>query len=290
MSKSINTRYVVLPDTHGELVDRPALECTLRIIEIVKPTGVIHLGDVGEWTSVNHHRYDRIRRPDLPVVADRIRHDARMVLKYVLNPLDEACDRAGVKERHMLQGNHDAWLDHFVEANPDYADCVFDEATGYAFKHIFAWQKRGWVVHPCGKLLKIGHLNFYHGHLYAGVHHTQNHLQKMGVNIVYGHHHDLQIRHVSHADGPKCAYSLGCLKKLDDGSNQWLGRRPTNWAHFCAVVDFYDGGRFSIHPVPIIFGKCTLLGRNEVIDGNKPRPLGKIKRSKSNRPSQWGTK
>jgi len=287
--QTISSRYICIGDTHGDLVDRPALECVLQTIEVIKPNGVIHLGDLGEWSAVNHHKKQGYK-PDLPLVADRIRHEARMVCKHVLNPLDEACDKAGVHIKHLLTGNHDAWLDNFVDANPDYADCVFDEATGYQFKDIFDWKKRGWTLHEFGKLLKIGHLRFYHGHLYGGLHHTQNHLQRMGVSIVYGHWHDLQIKHIAHADGPKGAYSLGCLKRLDDESNQWLGRRPTNWAHAFGVVDFYGNDRFSVHVVPIIFGKCTILGRNEVIDGNKPRPLVKIKRSSSKRPKTWSTK
>ena len=62
--ESINKRYIVIPDTHGELVDRAALECVLQGIEIIKPTGIIHLGDVGEWSGVNQHRYKRKRTPD----------------------------------------------------------------------------------------------------------------------------------------------------------------------------------------------------------------------------------
>lgn len=281
--QAIHARYIVLPDTHGELVDRPALECVLQSIEIIKPTGVIHLGDIGEWESVNHHRYKRKRHPDPHEVAEGIRHDARMVRKYVLDPLQESCDKANVEKKEMIEGNHDRWLDRFVEVNPDYADTTFDEATGYRFDQIFAWADRGWRVHQCGKLLKIGELNFYHGHLYGGIHHAHNHLVKMGVNVVYGHWHDYQAKHITHADGPKGAYSLGCLKKDDPESNEWLEHRPVNWAHMFGVVDFYAGGRFSVHPVPIIYGKCTLIGTNEVIDGNRPRPLAKVKRGPTNR-------
>ena len=55
----ILSRYIVIPDTPGGLVDRPAFECVLQAIELIKPTGVIHLGDIGEWACVNHHRFKR---------------------------------------------------------------------------------------------------------------------------------------------------------------------------------------------------------------------------------------
>jgi len=269
----IYKRYVVLPDTHAPLVDRPALECVLQAIEIIKPTGVIFLGDLGEWESVNHHKHKRIRQPDPFEVSKDIRRDARQVRKYVLDPLDRVCDAVGVKDKRMLTGNHDRWLDYFVEANPDYERMPFDEASGYKFDQIFDWKGRGWRIWPCGKLMKIGKLRFYHGHLYGGIHHARNHLLRMGVNIVYAHWHDFQAVHVTHADGPKGAYSLGCLKKQDPDSNEWLGHRPVNWAHMFGVVDFYRNGCFSVHPIPIVFGQCTLIGTDKVIDGRKPRPL-----------------
>ena len=280
---NILSRYVVIPDTHGGLVDRAAFECVLQAIEIVKPVGVIHLGDIGEWACVNHHRFKRIRTPDPHETAEGIRRETRIVRKYILDPLDAVCDKAKVKERHMLQGNHDVWIDRFVEVNPDYADTTFDEATGYRFDQIIAWRKRGWKVTPCGRLLKIGHLHFYHGHLYGGIYHARNHLLRMGVNIVYGHWHDFQAMHITHADGPKGAYSLGCLKRDDPEANAWLDNRPVNWAHMFGVIDFYQGGCFSVHPIPIIKGRCTLVGTDQVIDGNRPRKLVNTKRGSTNR-------
>lgn len=266
-------RYVIIPDTHGELVDRQAFECVLQAVELIKPFGVIHLGDLGEWSSVNHHRYKKRRLPDPAEISKAVRRDVTAVRRYILDPLDNVCKSTGVKHKIMLTGNHDNWLNRFVDANPDYANTHFGEATGYSFEQIFDWAARGWELVPCGKLRKIGKLNFYHGHLYGGRYHTNNHLMRMGVNIVYGHWHDFQALHVTHATGPKCAYSLGCLKRSQPEHNSWLGYRPVNWSHMFGVVDFYQNGRFSIHPVPIIYGKCTLLGSNKVIDGTKPRKL-----------------
>lgn len=274
---------IVLSDTHGELVDRPALECALQAIEILQPRGVIHIGDVGEWSSVNHHRYKRLRSPDPAEVAALIRRDARATAKYVLNPIDEVCDAAGVEFKDITEGNHDRWLNHFVEANPDYADTTFDEASGYRFNQIYDWKKRGWTVHPCGQLFGIGKLSFYHGHLYAGIHHAHQHLMKMGVNVMYGHHHDFQIKHVTHADGPKGAYSIGCLKSDKPQHNAWLGERPVNWSHVFAIVSFYNNGLYSVSPVTIINGQCVLPGYGKVIDGRKPRPLVPIQRGTTNR-------
>ena len=84
---------------------------------------------------------------------------------------------------------------------------------------------------------------------------------------MYGHHHDLQQSSVTHIDGPKSAWSLGCLKDCSNEANRWLNGRSTNWSHAFAVVDFYWGGHFTVHIVQIINGKTSLWG--ELLDGNK---------------------
>jgi hypothetical protein len=71
---------------------------------------------------------------------------------------------------------------------------------------------------------------------------------------------------VTHIDGPKSAWSLGCLKDMSSEKNQWLGGRAVNWAHAFAIVDYYDNERFNVQIINIIDGVATLWGK--VIDGN----------------------
>ena len=71
----------------------------------------------------------------------------------------------------------------------------------------------------------------------------------------------------THIDGPKGAWSIGCLKDMSAEKNEWLGNRKINWAHAFAIVDFYDEGRFTVDVVQIIDGKARVWG--QLIDGNK---------------------
>ena len=75
----------------------------------------------------------------------------------------------------------------------------------------------------------------------SGQYHAANHLRKMGCNIMYGHWHDLQQHSMTHMDGPKSAWSMGCLKDMSAESNEWLDNRNHNWSHAFAIVDFYEG-------------------------------------------------
>jgi len=85
---------------------------------------------------------------------------------------------------------------------------------------------------------------------------------------MYAHWHDIQQHAVTHVDGPKQAWAIGCVKDMHrEKGNEWLGGRRTNWGHAFAIVDFWDSGHFTVHVVNIIKGKCSLWGN--VINGNK---------------------
>ena len=53
-NKGVVKRFIVTPDKHFPLADDSAIGCLIKAIEIVKPSGYIDLGDVGEWESVSH--------------------------------------------------------------------------------------------------------------------------------------------------------------------------------------------------------------------------------------------
>jgi hypothetical protein len=147
----------------------------------------------------------------------------------------------------------------FVEEHP--------YVSQYTTQNALKLKERGYKFHPCGKLLKIGKMNFYHGHHYGGQYHAANHLRKLGGNVMYGHWHDVQYMSATHMDGAKGAWSIGCLKDMSADKNAWLGNRKINWGHAFAIVDFYDKGKFTVDVVQIIDGKATVWG--ELIDGNK---------------------
>lgn len=252
-------RAIVIPDTHGEFVDPVALNCVLQAILLLKPDQVIMLGDLGEWSSVNHHVHARIRKPAADIIAAGIRKDAKLTATHVLDPVDAACKQAGVKTKVMLTGNHDRWLDAFVDANPDYANTHFGEAVGYRFDQIFDWKKRGWQVFPCGKLFRVGELYFCHGHHYGGAYHTRAHLIHLGVNVMYGNWHDVSYYSMTSARGTIGAWSLGCLKQLTPTANRWLEHRSINWGQAFAIVEWWGKGRFTVHVINIIEGQCSLL-------------------------------
>ncbi len=259
--KSLVRRAIVTPDKHFPLAHMPSIKVLCKAIEIVKPDIYIDLGDVGEWHGCSHWQWKKRKRPPLEYQLPFIDKDVKDV-NDGMDIIDESLDKANTKEKHMIEGNHDDWMNRFVEENP--------YLTQYKFADIVNLKERGYKYHssslPPEKYLKIGKLSFYHGHHFASIHHARNHLTKLGGNIMYGHHHDIQQSSVTHMDGAKSAWSIGCLKDMASEKNAWLGGRPINWSHAFSIVDFLENGYFTVHVIQIINGKTSLWG--EVIDGN----------------------
>ena len=246
-------RAIVTPDKHFPFEDKAAIKVLCKAIELVKPDIYIDLGDTGEWESVSHWQWKKKKRPPLEYQLPFVVKEIEDVNKG-MDTIDKSLDKAGTKERHLCEGNHDDWLNMFAHENPYLKDRML-------VKHALKLKERGYKYHKIGKMLKIGKINFYHGHHFAGVHHTRNHLIRLGGNVMYGHHHDIQQSSVTHMDGVKSAWSIGCLKDMRAEANAWLGNREHNWQHAFAIVDFHPNRNFNVTVHQIVNGVSTVDGK-----------------------------
>ena len=248
-------RAVVFPDQHYPIHDVKAMNVAHQVLEKVKPDIFINLGDVGEWESVSSHKYKKKKRPPLEFILPNVEQEVEYVNKE-LDKVDAILDKVGCKERHICQGNHDEWLDKFVEENP-----YLDHLT---FRKACYWDKRGFKFKKYNEVLTIGKLSFIHG-AYTGPTHAKKHLESYGTNLLYGHVHDLQRHSMTRLkDGAISAWSLGCLKDMRAEKNTWLRGRLHNWNHAVAIIDFFDNGNFAVQIVEIVKGKTVLNGKEIV--------------------------
>jgi hypothetical protein len=264
---------IVIADPHLEYVDKPAYACAMRGIQIIKPDIFINLGDTGDFPAASHHKWKKKRRPDLNYQLPEVDADIALVNRR-LDLIDSVLDDAGCKTKHMIQGNHDEWLDRLVEENAHLATTKHKYGLGYLYKDAVSVATRGYKFTPVQKRLKIGKLYFYHGHLIGGIDHPRQHLLRWGVNIMYGDKHDVQQRSVTHIDGEKSAWCMGCLKRMDHDANNFVRGRPTNWGHAFAIVYFMPNGNFHVQVVRIVDGQCIVNG--EVVDGKKLIKTGTV--------------
>ena len=249
-------RAIVTPDKHFPIHDKKAIKVVCKAIEIVKPDIYIDLGDTGEWEYFSTHYWKGRNAKPMEDLIPLLDKDVKAVNKG-MNQIDRALDKAGCKERHFVQGNHEVWLDKFVIRYP--------YLEQYKTKNALKLEERGYEYHPYNKKdnLKIGKLNFTHGK-FTGKYHSFQHIDAWGESIMYGHTHDLQRFTKTRKGGTISAWSLGCLKDIELDED-WLGGRLTNWNHAFAIIDFYKDGNYNVQIVEIINGRTSLWG--EIIDG-----------------------
>lgn len=112
--------------------------------------------------------------------------------------------------------------------------------------HLLKLEARGvqWVPYwSTGKLYKVGKLYFAHGR-YAQKHHAFKHVDTLGVNVVYGHTHDVQqfSKELMGNDSTLSGQSLGCLCLY---KQPYLKGNPTRWQHAFGEFDVFPDGYFN---------------------------------------------
>ena len=244
-------RGFVIPDQHFPLHSKSAISVVLQALNIVKPDLFINLGDVGEWNSVSAWKYKKIKRPPLEFVLEEVDKEISEVNRG-LDAFDSILDKNDCKHKIMCAGNHDEWLDAFVEAHP--------YLTDYTFRNACNLDDRGYSYHCYNDTVKIGKLTFIHG-AYATTYHAKKTLEAYGENIIYGHTHDIQRHTLTKLGGTIGAWSMGCLKDMSAEKNKWLKGRLHNWNHAFGIIDWFKNGDFKVEVIEIINGKTTLWGQ-----------------------------
>jgi len=257
--KGVVRRAIVTPDKHFPIADYDAINIVCQAIELVKPDTYIDLGDTGEWEKFSKHYWRDRDKPGDDLYIPMINKEVELVNEG-MDIIDKSLDKIKCKERHFIQGNHEAWLDFFVAQKP--------HLPQYKPENALRLKERGytyWRQDPDVKL-KIGKVNFTHGD-WVPKHHAKKHLEEYGQSVIYGHTHDLQRFTKTGLDGTRSAWSLGCLKDMSSKKNKWLGGRPHNWNHAFGIVDWFSNGDYKVEVVEIINGRTTVWGH--ALDANE---------------------
>lgn len=193
-------------------------------------------------------QWKRRKRPPVEYVTPKIDKDALAVNDF-MNDLTVILSKAGCNEMHLIEGNHEVWLDNFVEEHP--------YLPQYKPENLLHLKGRGWKYHPYGEYIKFGRLYITHGGHFTSKHHACQSVTNTGKSILYGHLHSTQLHKISTLDGDRGAWCIGCLAKLE---KRFLKGRPTSWSHAFAIVHIYGNNDFQVELLDIVGGKVNVWG------------------------------
>jgi hypothetical protein len=145
-----------------------------------------------------------------------------------------------------LEGNHDYRIERLIDEQPQLKGLV-EVPVGLKF------EERGIEFVRCyseGQTYRLGEAFFHHG-LYVGGNHAKKMVESFGVNIFYGHVHDVSQHSKTSwgRDATVVGQSLGCLCIPD---LQYMKGNPHNWAQAFATFSFFPDGTFTYHVTRVV--------------------------------------
>ena len=228
-------RLLALPDLHIPDYSKEALNVVLKFARDYKPHGIVLMGDFMDMKSVSHWGDDE----------GSLLSEATEARK-VLDQIEESTPRS---DRFFLIGNHEDWLTQYVEKEAPALKGMYDINKLLSLGD--------YKVIPLNEILKIGDACFIHGY-YTTQFHAKKHLDVFGVNVIYGHVHDVQSYSAVSVKGLREAISIGCLRTLNA---PFLKNRPNNWSHAFAIIEFQPNGNYTRYVPIIIDGKFSFGGK-----------------------------
>jgi predicted phosphodiesterase len=234
-------KVLVIPDTHAPLQDKRAVDCVMNYALDYKPDTIVHLGDVGEYSSVSHWLQDKRGKLEGLRTADEIAAAVELLGRF-----RKQFPKA---ELIVTMGNHDDWLNIYTDVHPEMKKTVDIERD---------YRNAGWRVIEINKPFQIGKLLLFHG-MFTNEHHAKSTVHAFSKSCLYGHTHTAQLHIESFYDGEKSAQSIGCLCNKNP---DFLKNRPNRWIHGFATVDVdVANGDFFTDFIKIVRGRFSRNGK-----------------------------
>lgn len=246
---------VIIPDTHGCLIDPKASRAFLRDLKRLDPREVILLGDhVDTAAHYSQHAPQALAELGYSYEADLEAAGA------FLDAVQAAAPRARLD---YIEGNHEWHVERLACAlvRSDRDARGFMRAN--APEHRLSLRARGiryWPMKTCHEGLSIpgtirrGDCYFTHG-IAAGRNATRKHLDVFSANVVHGHTHRAAVEtgRTVRSD----VIMAACPGTLAQREAPYL-TGPSQWTHGYAYQHVARSGRFLHVQVPIYAGESML--------------------------------
>ena len=256
-SKKGSYTRVIIPDTHGCLLDKTAWRAFMTDLEAIQPAEIVWLGDhldCGGFLA-QHHTANYVAQTEYTFADDAAAANAQ--LDAVLKAVPGAT-------HHYLEGNHERRIETFIATST-----VRNERDAKYLRQIFSpevvlgiedrgvnYYKQSTCYHDLEipNIIKLGRCYFTHG-IFTSKNAAKAHVDEYACNIVYGHTHraDSYVRRT--IDSTIAAHNPGCLCRTQ---KLYMHSRNTHHTHGYGLQAVQGNGDFLHINVPIIKGKSLL--------------------------------
>ena len=227
--------------------DTKALAATLEFARDFKPDIVLLGGDNHNMGFISRHQLGK----------PRLIEGLRAIDEYKLGDTElfQPLEALGAKEYIYLKGNHEYWVDVFLEQNPTVEGLIEPE-------NYLNLAERGWEIINYGHLKKLGKLYFGHGeNIRAQTKYVAaKAVESYGRNIVLGDKHTAQMFvSIAMADmDPHVGYVCPTMQRMDP---DYTNNSPTRQVNGFIYGYIADNGNFNLYPVIITKGKFIVNGK-----------------------------
>jgi UDP-2,3-diacylglucosamine pyrophosphatase LpxH len=275
--KSVSRSFfrVIIPDSHGSAIDKPAERAFLSDLARLAPEEIVMLGDHVDCGGVFKVQPDNY--------AEDLDYTYEGDLKAANAFLDEIQKRAPRATIWYLEGNHEQHLERWAARQMRSRLDVEGIVTSYAPRHRLRLAQRGIKYFSSREFhhglsvrgsIKIGKCYFTHG-ISTTKHATSCHVVKFGGNIVHGHTHRAQ----SYLTRTVAAEEIGGWSPGTLAQLQPLYRHTdvSEWSHGYGLQIVEPDGRFLHLNIPIVRGKSLVQGLLQMLDRKPKKVFGRGK-------------
>lgn len=238
--------WLVIPDLHYPYHDPQFINLITKLIEKIKPDGVVQLGDFVDWYQISSYDRDPSRLSD--IVEDISLYAAQLDIWEKVLPEGS--------EWRQLEGNHEDRLRRYVwrkapelhraiKSIPEMLRFAERNKRGKSLFRYFGTQG-GW------KACRIGDVALFHGHFF-NEHTASKMVQRYGSKAIQGHTHRYQVV----SNGDLWAVTLG------HGSNEAETAHspvPPMWQQALGVLTVDAQGRGHFEGILVDRGSCVFRG------------------------------
>jgi len=249
---------IVIPDTHGSFIDKPAVRAMLSDVAQFDVREVVMLGDHVDCGGflAQHHTMGYVAEAEYSYTDDIT------AANVFLDEVQKTCPNAAT---YYICGNHERRVERWcmtvalrkaIDANlllkaldPRYL--LHLEERGIKYIHTHDSSEAGGNTR---NTLELGKCLFLHGYSHAQ-HATQKTLNDLARCVVVGHIHRRQSFSRTTHDSEISAWCPGCLCAKE---KYYMHARPPHHAHGYGLQIVSKSGEFLHINVPIIDGKSYL--------------------------------